>query len=164
MARYRMTGVSAPFGGAQWERKDDDLEIARRVLNLLGDRRMLWRDFSVEIEEHCVGSADHTRKELAKLLDNPEIGPEMIRRVQLFQKLFRDFVDEIGPSDDDWDRRYRSMGTDPLSMALGRLHGLAGIQIGELAAEYGLEVSEELASIVPDQAGWFFERFDGASE
>jgi hypothetical protein len=74
MVRFRMTGVSVPLGGAQWELKDDDREIARRVLNLLGDRRMLWKDFSVEIEEQCIGSADHTRKELAKLLDNPEIG------------------------------------------------------------------------------------------
>lgn len=164
MARYRITGASAPFGGAQWERKDDDREIARRVLNLLGDRRMLWKDFSLEIEEQCVGSADHARKELGKHLDNPEIGPEMIRHVRLLQRLFRDFMDEVGPSGGDWDRHYRPMGTDPLSMALGRLRGLVGVQIGELAAEYGLDVSEELASIVPDQAGWFFERFDGASE
>jgi hypothetical protein len=164
VARYRITGGSTPFGGTQWERKDDDREIARRVLNLLGDRRMLWKDFSLELEEHCVGSADHARKELAKHLDNPEIGPEMIRHVQLLQCLFRDFMDEVGPSGGDWDRHYRLMGTDPLSMALGRLRALAGVQIGELAAEYELDVSEELASIVPDQAGWFFERFDGASE
>lgn len=163
MTRYRITSASAPFGGVQWERKDDDREISRRVLNLLGDRRMLWKDFSLEIEEECVGSADYIRKELGKHLDNPEIGPEMIRRVQLLQRLFRDFMDEVGPSCGDWDRHYRPMGTDPLSMALGRLRGLVGIQIGELAAEYDLDVSEDLASIVPDQAGWFFEKFDGTA-
>lgn len=164
MARYRITGASGPFVGTQWERKDDDREIARRVLNLLADRRMLWKDFSMEIEEHCVKSAGHVRRELGKHLDNPEIGPEMIRRVQLLQRLFRDFMDEVGPYGDDWDRHWRSMGTDPLSMALGRLRGLVGVQVGEIAAEYGLDVSEELASIVPDQAGWFFERFDGESQ
>jgi hypothetical protein len=163
MAKYRITGGSGPWGGAQWERKDDDREIARRVMNLLGDKRMLWKDFSLEIEEHCVSSADHARKELGKHLDNPEIGQEMIRHVQLLQRLFRDFMDEVGPGRGDWDRYYRSMGTDPLSMALGRLRGLVGVQVGEMAAEYGLDVSEELASIVPDQAGWFFERFDGSA-
>lgn len=162
MARYRLTGGSSPFGGAQWERKDDDREIARRVLNLLADRRMLWKDFSMEIEEHCVSSADHVRKQLAVHLDNPEIGAELARRVQLLQRLFRDFMGEVGPAGGDWDRNWRPMGTDPLSMALGRLRGLVGVQVGDLAAQYDLDVSDELAAIVPDQAGWFFERFEGA--
>lgn len=144
-----MTGASGPFGGAQWEHKDDDREIARRVLSLLGDRRMLWKDISLEIEEQCVASADHARKELAKHLDNPEIGKVLIRHVQLLQRIFRDFMDEIGPSGDNWDRHYRPAGTDPLSMALGRLRGLVGVQIGELAASYSVDVSDELATIVP---------------
>lgn len=49
-------------------------------------------------------------------------------------------------------------------MALGRLRGLVGIQIGELAADYNLDVSKELATIVPDQAGWFFEPFDSTED
>jgi hypothetical protein len=165
VTRYRMTGFSVgPFGGTQWELKDDDQEIARRVLNLLANRRMLWRDFSLEIEEHCVQSANLAREELGKQLDNPEISSELARRVQLIQRLFRDFVDDIGPASVEWDRAYRPMGTDPLSVALGRLRGLVGVQIGQLAAEYDLDVSEELATIVPDQAGWFFERFDPTRE
>jgi len=95
--------------------------------------------------------------------DNPEISAELARRLQLLQRLFRDFVDETGPADGEWDRHWRPMGTDPLSMALGRLRGSVGIQVGELAAEYDLDVSEELATIVPDQAGWFFERFDNGT-
>lgn len=157
MVRYRLTGASTPFGGVQWERKDDDREIARRVLNLLSDRRMLWNDFPMEIEEHCVRSANRVREQLGLHLDNAEIGAELARSIQLLQRLFRDFVDEFGPAGSDWSQ-YRRPGNDPLSMALGRLRGLVGVQVGDLAATYGLEVSEELAAIVPDQAGWFFER------
>lgn len=113
---------------------------------------------SLEIEEHCVQSAEHACRELAKHLDNPEIGPEMIQHIQLLQRLFRDFMDEIGPSGGDWDRHYRPMATDHLSMALGRLRALVGAQIGKMAAKYDLEVADELASTVPDQAGWFFEK------
>lgn len=163
MTRYRLTGGSVPFAGAQWERKDDDREIARRVLNLLADRRMLWKDFSLEIEEHCVTSANRAREQIGVHLDNPETGTELARRLQLLQRLFRDFVDEVGPDGGNWNRRRSPIGTDPLSMALGRLRGLVGLQIGELAADYNLDVSEELATIVPDQAGWFFERFDGTT-
>ena len=162
MVRYRLTGGTIGPVGGQWERKDDDREIARRVLNLLTNRRMLYRDFSVEIEEHCVESACLAREKLGEHLDNPEISPALAQRLQLLQRLFRQFVDESGPSGDDpWGRELRRMATDPLSMALGRLRGLVGVQVGELAGEYDLDVSEELATIVPDQAGWFFERFDG---
>lgn len=163
MPRYRLTGGPTPLGGVQWERKDDDREIARRVLNHLADRRMLWKDFSAEIEEHCVASANRVREQIGMHLDNPEIGASLEQRLQLLRRLFRDFVDEVGPTGDNWDRHWSSVGTDPLSMALGRLRGLVGIQIGELAAEYDLDVSEELATIVPDQAGWFFERFDSGA-
>lgn len=163
VVRFRITGVSALWGGTQWERKDDDKEIARRVLNLLADRGMLWKDYSIEIEEECVSSADHVRKELGRHLDNPEISPELAGRVKLLQRLFRDFMGEVGTHGTGWDREYRPIGTDPLSMALGRLRGLVGVQVGELAAEYHLDVSDELATIVPDQEGWFFERFEGTA-
>jgi hypothetical protein len=93
-------------------------------------------------------------------LDNPEISSELAPRLPLLHRLFRDFVGEVGPAGAEWDRPLRHMGTDPLSVALGRLRGLVGVQIGELAAEYDLDVSEELATIVPDEVGWFFERFD----
>lgn len=159
--RYRLTGVAGPGVGVQWERRDDDREIARRVLNLLADRRMLWKDFSMEIEEHCVASANTVRTTLGTHLDHPDIGADLARRLSLLQRLFRDFVDEVGPTDQDGFGRHRwGMGTDPLSVALGRLRGLVGVQVGELAATYDLDVSEELATIVPDQAGWFFEPFD----
>lgn len=162
MTRYRLTGASVSSVGAQWERKDDDHEIARRVLNLLADRRMLWKDFSLEIEEQCVTSANRVREQLGPHLDNPDISADLARRLQLLQRLFRDFIDETGPAGDQWDRHRGMIGTDPLSMALGRLRGLVGVQIGELAADYDLNVSEELATIVPDQSGWFFERFDSS--
>lgn len=155
--RYRLTGASSPLGGGEWERKDDDREIARRVMNLLGDRRMLWKDFSMEIEEHCVTAANTVRAGIGSHLDNPEISSELARQLRLLQRLFRDFVDEVGPAGEGGHVRYYA--TDPLSIALGRLRGLVGIQVGELAAKYELEVSDELATIVPDQAGWFFEPF-----
>lgn len=69
MVRYLLRGTSA--WGVQWEKKDDEREIARRVLNLLADRRMLRRDYSLEIEEHCVQSALDARRQLSALLGSP---------------------------------------------------------------------------------------------
>lgn len=160
MVKFRLSGASFGSVGAQWERRDDDREIARRVLNLLADRRVLWKDFTLEVEEHCVASAIEIRRELGRHLDNPEISDPLAARVRLLQSLFRSFVDELSPyGADPRHHRWSSVGTDPLSMALGRLRGLVGVQIGALASEFDLEVGEDLALIIPDEDGWFFERF-----
>ena len=161
MVRYRPTGISV--WGVQWEKKDDDKEIARRVLNLLGDRRMLWKDFSLEIEEHCVQSANVVRERLGSLLDNPEVSPELEAEIKGLQSLFREFMDEVGPGD-YWHRHISHYGTDQLSVALGRLRGLVGIHVGYLAARYELEVPEDLAVIVPDADGWFFDKWSLSSD
>lgn len=160
MVRYRLTGLS--LWGLQWERKDDDRELARRLFVLLEDRRMLWKDFSVEIEEHCVRSAEQARRDLTGLMSSPEIGPQLSGQVSAIRAAFREFMDEVG---DEYDQRYHRPPfgdrTHALSLALGRLRGLAGAQIGEIAAVWDVEVPDELAAIVPDQAGWFFERLSG---
>lgn len=153
--RYRMTGVGTAVASTQWERKDDDKEIARRVLNLLEDRRLLWIDLRWEVPSDCAYSADHTRKELAKHLDNPEISEGLTRDLKALQGLFRDFMTKC-------DRRpphHHYYGADEVSVAIGELRTQVGIIVGALAATYDLEVSDELASIVPDADGWFFERF-----
>lgn len=146
--------------GVQWESKDDDREIARRVINLLEDRRMLWKDFRYEIEEHCVSSANQVRRDLGDLINNPAIGTSLTPQLKALQQLFRSFVDEVGPHEEDqrW-HRYSGGGTDPLSMALGRLRALVGLEVGRLSSQYGLDISDDLATIVPDEDGWFFDRF-----
>jgi hypothetical protein len=163
MVRYRPTGLSLWGVGAQWEHKDDDREIVRRLFNLLEDRRMLWKDFSLEIEEHCFRSADIARQQIGQLLDNPEISPELSGKMKAIQRAFRDFMNDAG-DDQHWEHRHAGMGTDRLPVALGTLRGLVGVQLGDLAALYEIDVAGDLASIVPDGSGWFFERFSGVSE
>ena len=161
MARYRLVGGSIGNVGVQFERKDDDREIARRVVNLLADRRMLWKDFSSEIEEHCIKSSIEVRRELGVHLDNPNISDHLADQLRLLQRLFRSFIDELDPRDlDPWGgTRHHYMGTDPMSTALGRLRGLVGVQLGTLASHYDLDLGEDLATIVPAEEWWFFERF-----
>jgi hypothetical protein len=163
MVRYRPTGLSLWGVGTQWEHKDDDREIVRRLFNLLEDRRMLWKDFSLEIEEHCFQSADIARQQIGQLLQNPEISPGLTAKLKAIQCAFRGFMDDAG-DDQHWEHRHAGMGTDRLSVALGTLRGLVGVQLGELAALYDVDVVGDLAGIVPDGSGWFFERFFGGSE
>lgn len=146
--------------GLQWERKDNDRELARRLFIHLEDHRMLWKDFSVEIEEHCIQSAERARHELTALLTSPEIGPHLAEGLSAIRAAFRAFMDEVGEEYRDRYHRHHYPGdrTDPLSLALGRLRGVVGVQIGEIASTWDVAVPDDLATIVRDQAGWFFER------
>ena len=118
---------------------------------------------SLEIEEHCFRSADIARQQIGQLLDNPEISAGLTVKMRAIQRAFRDFMDDAG-DDQQWGHRYAGTGTDRLSVALGTLRGQVGVQLGELAALYDVDVVGDLASIVPDGSGWFFERFSGSSE
>ena len=97
-------------------------------------------------------------------LNNPDIGEGLASDIQVLQGLFRDFVTEVGPVRDGFGRMVPSYGIDPLSQALGKLRALVGVRLGELAARYELEISADLASIVPDSQGWFFETFDPGTD
>lgn len=139
-------------------------EIARRVLNLLEDRRMLWRDYSLEIDEHCVQSAAQVRKDLGVHLDNRDIGDNLAARVQALQGLFRAFMDEVPHAGGRWPEPHHGYGTDPLSMALGKLRALVGVQVAALAFTYDFAVSDDLATIVPDEGAWFFDPVHPATD
>lgn len=93
---------------------------------------MLWKNFDLEIEEHCVTSANLAREQLTQLLNNPEIGAELERRIKTIQASLRSFIDEVGDPDGDhsYHQYNRGYGTDRLSMALGRLRALVGVQLG----------------------------------
>lgn len=146
-----------------WHPRESERDLARQVTNLLEDRRMLWRDFSVEIEEHCIRSAEQARTHLGALRSHPDVGPYLDARIAALQGLFRSFMDEVGPGyGDGWDRPRIGIGTDPLSVALGRLRALVGVQVADLIFKYDLTVSDDLATIVPDEAEWFFG--DGSSQ
>ena len=52
----RLTGFSTPIGGLSWQSATLDVDVARRVLVFLEDRRVLYDPFEVEVPEHCVES------------------------------------------------------------------------------------------------------------
>ena len=158
MERFRPTGVFLPFGGPQSEHKNDDRETAQRVLGHLGDQPMLWMDVPAQTGEHCVTSAIKVRWQLAAHLDHPDIGQGLASRLRQLGRLFGDFVDKAGPDDESGRMPRDPHGTDPLSVALGWLRALVGIHVGEMAAEYALDVSDDLATTVPDLDWWYFER------
>ncbi|WP_203566851.1 DUF6650 family protein [Aestuariimicrobium ganziense] len=149
--RYRWTGLGTPFGSLQWERKDDDEVIARRVISLLEDRRLLFVDFYWETPSDCIVSAGAVRDKLSEMITNPDISTGLAQQLKLLRSYFRTFME----TRDDHGRRYH-MGHEPFSVALGELRAKVGQLVGDLAARFELDVEPDLASIVPTEEGGFF--------
>lgn len=149
--RYQWTGLGTPFGSLQWEKKDDDKEIARRVISLLEDRRLLYVDFDWEVASECIRSAEQVRRELTTFIASPDISPGMAQQLKLMRSYFRTFMD----TRDDHGRHYH-MGREPFSVALGELRAKVGQLVGDMAARFDLDVEPDLASIIPVDDGGFF--------
>jgi hypothetical protein len=62
--RPRLTGVSTPYGGMQWEWTASEREILRGLLIRMGGRRVLWEDHCREVTPYVTESILQLRSEL----------------------------------------------------------------------------------------------------
>jgi len=77
----RLTGISVPFFGVQWRPPEADRAVAKRVIALLEDRRVLYAPSEMEVPEHCVHSVIEIRsfltRELGKLESTSELASNL---------------------------------------------------------------------------------------
>jgi hypothetical protein len=64
----RLTGISTPIGGVSWTPPTPDIEVARRVLTFLEDRRVLYDPMEAEVAAHCIESVLQIRRFLTEVL------------------------------------------------------------------------------------------------
>lgn len=161
--RKRLTGISVPFGGLQWETVKGDKDIALGVILYLEDRRVLFDDLAVEDERDCVHSALAIRTFVNEQIAEARPGATVQGLLRSIRAACRRFVDRGGRDGENYRRddgglRYGHM-VDPLSLALGDLRTTVGFAVAALADRFDLEVEEELAQILPpevsdDDASW----------
>ena len=148
----RLTGISCPVFGVSWNPPEAERSVARRVITFLEDRRVLYVDSEMEIPGHCVESVLRIREfltgEIALLPEDAELAASL----RALRAACRKF---LGVANDDEDRIVR-FGAHPghyaswkFNGALGALRGVFGVHLARLAAAYGLDVEDELASIFP---------------
>jgi len=147
----RLTGITCPVFGVSWTPPEAESAVARRVLAFLEDRRVLYRPFDMEVPRLCVDSVLEIRKfltnEIAKLDENKEIA-QSLRGMRAACRKFSD--QSQGLRGAPFHRgRFHGAWDDWLSDELGELRGTFGIHVARLAAEYGLDIEDDLASILP---------------
>lgn len=95
--RIRVTGAGAGSLSLQWEYLQSNVDVARRVLVDLEDRRVLFYIHGREDPEHCRISAADIRRLMTNELPNVSQGDNMDTALRAIRNSARDFIDAAGP-------------------------------------------------------------------
>jgi len=66
----RITGFSFPLFGVSWNPSKPEIEVARKVITFLEDRRVLFIVYELESPSHCAESIVKIREFLTEQLFN----------------------------------------------------------------------------------------------
>jgi len=145
----RVNGVSVPIFGISWNPVDEEKRAAREVLAFLEDRRVLYYPEEREGAQYCRQSVEEIRKALTQCLAelSSSSSADIVKYLKRFRKACRAFCDVIGRP--GFDQENHVVQRSVLAQELGRLKRVAGPTVGALSVAYGIDVEDELASIIP---------------
>jgi hypothetical protein len=144
----RINSLGLLGGSIGWVPPELDVTRARQLISYLEDRRILFNPYGAENAEEGLRSVAMIRQWLTEALVHGPPGPELEAIVRGMRSACRKFMDAA-------ERRSREVGyvrgNDPIfNQALGELRGEFGWLLGALAAKYGLDVEDQLATIIPE--------------
>jgi hypothetical protein len=151
----RMTGFSTPIFGVQWTPAQLDRDVANGVIVFLEDRRVLYAPYEVEMPDYCVQSVLQMREFLTDQLIRGGIANELTDSLKAMRTACRKFIETVGtrrgseivlPSHMDM---FGGASSWEFNQALGELRGVIGLHVGQVAVRYGIDVPDQLASILP---------------
>ena len=138
-----LTGFSTPLFGLSWNPPETDRSIVRKLVTFLEDRRALYNSFDMETPMFVDQSLIEIRKELTETLqkvgDNPDLSPHL----RAMRAACRKYLDATQSRQPYHYRDYEAFA------ALGELRAIFGIHIAQLAVKYGIDIENELDSIMP---------------
>jgi hypothetical protein len=163
--RSRLTGIGFLSISASWNPPVAQRTVVLRLFNFLENRRVLYVPAHFETPGDVDQSIIQIRNELTHILNDLPENSRASRRVRHLRTACRHFLEDAPPDyrnlaralRDDFDyvppARWRDHGERGLTpgyfVALGELRATFGLQLSALAAEFEIDVEEDLASIFP---------------
>ena len=149
--KSRLTGFSIPIFGISWQPDESEINIARRIITALEDRRVLYSPYELEVPRHCINSVLEIRRHLTDEIGKVDQKRELYNNLQLLRAACRKFLNDIQQYEKDLEDlpRISMMAGFVFFTALGELRGVFGIVISKIAISYGLDITGELDRIIP---------------
>ena len=142
-----LTGVSVPIFGIQWKPITAEVKVARDLLRELEDKRVLYRPYDMEGGHYCIHSVVDMRQTLTSSLQQVDSNSHLYKQLQKIRRACREFCDVVGSP--KYDSAAFPVQESLLARELSRLRNTVGAAVGAVALAYGLDVKDELASIIP---------------
>ncbi|WP_455384345.1 DUF6650 family protein [Acidihalobacter prosperus] len=147
----RLTGFSTPVFGVSWDPSESERAVAKRVIAQLEDRRVLYNPSEMEVPDQCVTSVVDIRRMLSRELGSLEDKSTLAKSLRAMRAACRKFLDSVQA-----DERIVLFGAQAghfaswqFNGAVGELRGAFGIHLAQIATQYGLDIEDDLASILP---------------
>lgn len=156
-AARRITGFSTPLIGVSWEPGDADATTARRVMEFLADRRVLWRSIDLEVPSYSIESVLEIRRYLTRELQSHGQEDELATLLRQLRAACRRFLEAVDPvmGRSGWHSWFDMLPLDrwEIGDAFGGLRATFGQGIAVLSSRWGLDVPDELEAILPPAPG-----------
>lgn len=150
----RLTGFSTPLIGASWTPALLDADVARQVLAEMENRRVLYSPYEVEDLDHAARSVIEIRRHLTDQIGRSGVASELRDSLRAMRAASIEFLGVFGNEGNEivvppWTN---GMHDFQMNQALGKMRGLFGVQLAQMAARFDIEVEPALASIFPPPA------------
>lgn len=148
----RVSGFSCPIFGVQWNPVEVEITKARRIVAFLEDRRVLYVPSEMEVPRHCVESVLEIRRFLTNEIGAIDSNSELANNLRGMRAACRKFLTTVQQDGSRIVVHGGQLGHHAswiFNGALGELRGVFGIHIARIAASYGLDVEDELSTILP---------------
>jgi len=149
----RINGISTPVFGVSWEPKNSERDIAKEVITYLEDRRVLYVPSEMEVPQHCIKSVLKIREFLTSKISKLEQDSELSNSLRAMRAACRKFLNTINSKDGDiikYGAKRGHYASWVFNSAIGELRGVFGIHIAKIAVAYGINVEDNLATIMPE--------------
>jgi hypothetical protein len=147
----RLNGVQIPIFGVQWVPTEPERKVVRDVLTFFEDRRVLYNPCAWELAQEVNDSVLRIREVLTEAIQRLGEDSHAAPAMRAMRAACREYLDSS-----------RHQYSHDLSIGLGRLRALFGLQIAFLAIQYGIDLEDDLASIIPPELAGLVD--DGAEE
>ncbi|MDR1200399.1 MAG: hypothetical protein LBL58_02050 [Tannerellaceae bacterium] len=152
--KERLTGISCPFFGISWNPPESERKVAQRVIRFLEDRRVLYNPSELESPRYCVESVCRMREYLTSEMQQTDSDSNLFSYIKAMRISCRKFLDRFSSKDERFldEARYNGNYSNwVFGSALGEMRGTFGNMIAQISAAYGIDIEDDLATIIPEK-------------